>query len=222
MIQLRGGVKTCDPRLGHIPEWDDRSNAYLLRDVLPWDKKPRAKSWGLTSRLDQGQEGSCVGHGWAQWFNSAPKQHGLKHTDAVAIYKRAQELDEWAGSDYDGTSCLAGAKASKEKGLVKVYRWAKSLDDILLGLSWEGAVVMATSWYYGMYDADADGYVRVAGKPQGGHCYILRRNDPKHERALITNSWGRSWGIKGDAWITYKDLERLFDEDGQACLPTEK
>jgi C1A family cysteine protease len=36
------------------------------------------------------------------------------------------------------------------------------------------------------------------------------------------NSWGTRWARNGYAWLTFKDVERLLQEDGEAAAPTEQ
>ncbi len=68
----------------------------------------------------------------------------------------------------------------------------------------------------------------------GGHCTYLngsklkwRENvmhyEPKDlERELTVirgrNSWGSSWGINGDFYITLADLDKLLAQDGEAAV----
>jgi C1A family cysteine protease len=37
----------------------------------------------------------------------------------------------------------------------------------------------------------------------------------------MQNSWGKGWGQKGRAWITFNDLEALIEDYGEACVATE-
>jgi hypothetical protein len=221
MIQLKGGHTASDPRLGRIPQPDARNAQYPLSAVL--SSAPLVqKTWGLRGRLDQGQEGSCVGHGWAHRVNAEPHRHNLTHEDALTFYHQAQKLDAWPGEDYEGTSVLAGAQAVKRDGYLNVYRWARTLDEILLALAHEGPVVAGTPWLQDMFTPDAGGFLRVSGGVAGGHCWLLRGVDPLHERVRMSNSWGSSWGLKGDAWFTFADLQKLVDAGSEWCVPTER
>lgn len=203
--------------LDRVPSRDPRNRSFL-RSVT--GEPLVRKTWRLDYRLDQGQEGACVGFGWTHRLDAEPRRRRFHEPMAQDLYHRARQLDDWAGEDYEGTSVLAGAKAAQEKGLVISYRWAYELSPVLEALSHEGPVVMGTNWRTGMFDP-VDGYLQVTGSVAGGHCWLLRGIDPSKERVRMSNSWGRSWGLGGDAWITFADLEKLLTDDGEACIPIE-
>lgn len=222
MIQLRGAQLTSDPRLDRVQQWDARSRDYPVRALLRDVRKPRTRRWPVRPKLDQGREGACVGFGWTHWWAAAPREHRtVREGTAQAVYRRAQQLDEWAGEQYEGTSVLAGAKAASELGWVKEYRWAFGLDDVLLALSHHGPVVMGTVWLDGMYEPDARGRLHVTGSEVGGHCWLARGLDTRRRLVLARNSWGADWGRGGDFLITWDDLELLLHRGGEACVPVE-
>lgn len=204
--------------LDRLPSRDPR-NRNFLRAVT--GKPLVRKTWRLDYRLDQGQEGACVGFGWAHRLDAAPRRRHLNGLDAFAFYYRARELDEYPGEDYEGSSVLGGAKAVQEKGLISSYRWAYDLQNVLQALSHEGPVVMGTNWLADMFEPRTDGYLQVAGSLAGGHCWLLRGIDPAKGRVTMSNSWGRSWGLKGDAYLTFDDLGILLEDGGEACIPVE-
>src|SRR5688572_23619901 len=73
--------------------------------------------------LDQGAYPHCVGYAWRGWMMAAP----LMTKDgpaAAAIYHEAQHVDEWEGTNYDGTSVRAGAKVLASAGRINEYAWA--------------------------------------------------------------------------------------------------
>lgn len=230
--RLKGGFTATDARLGRVPHWDPSNNTYPVRAILADDAVPVSKTWRLDAnrKLDQAPRnrteapGTCVGHGWAHRRNASPIRDDLKHEDALAIFRYAQNADPWPGEwpEYDGTTVLAGAKAMKNFGWVSVYRWATTLQDILLAVSHEGPVVMGTWWTNDMFDPDSRGYVKPTGADAGGHCWIIRGISVKAEYVLCTNSWGLDWGLNGDFKMRWGDLETLFGRDGEACVPTEQ
>jgi len=130
-----------------------------------------------------------------------------------------QRADQWAGEDYEGTSVLAGAKIMKSFGYFDEYRWAFNLKDALLAVAYEGPIVIGVNWYEGMYDPSPKGYLKVEGENVGGHAILVSSVSVTLRRVTVWNSWGRSWGDEGRAFLTWDALERLLDEDGDACVP---
>src|SRR5439155_135215 len=92
--------------------------------------------------LNQGSTNSCVGHSCAHFIMAAPI---MSHTvDAIALWRRAQEIDEFAGNEgtNSGTSVRAGFKALRERNLITSdYRWANDADETLRFILTRGSVV---------------------------------------------------------------------------------
>jgi C1A family cysteine protease len=82
-------------------------------------------------------------------------------------------------------------------------------------------VVVGLNWYSSMFHPNAAGLIKVDGSLAGGHAFLLDGVSADREYFRIKNSWGRSWGRKGFALISFKDVERLLAEDGEACLAVE-
>jgi hypothetical protein len=233
-ITLAGSVQTNDPRLDRLPQFDEASRAYPARTLLSAEEQVRPiRSWTWTlpvllrqQPLDQGREGACVGFGWANELAARPYAiAGIEADDALWIYHRAQDLDEWPGSDYSGTSVLAGAKATQERGGLVEYRWGFTLDDVKRVVAWHGPVVLGLNWYTGMMRPDSDGRIRPTGDVEGGHCILMPRvRGPRYgtKRLRGTNWLWNSWGISNGwpwGWLTDDDLQRLLSEQGEACVP---
>lgn len=222
MYRMRDGSEVQDPRLGRLPQHDPRSLAYDIRDALTTKQllAPRSWTWGCPIRLDQGNVGSCVGNAVTHEAAARPKVvAGLTEVDALAVYHRAQELDEFAGTDYEGTSVLAGMKAGTERGWYIKYRWALNIDDLVAAIGWYGPAVLGINWYDGMMDVDPKGYVRPTGHLAGGHAILANGVNVTEHRVRLTNSWSRGWGWDGCAWLDIDDLARLLSEDGDAAIP---
>jgi hypothetical protein len=222
--------------LGRRVEFDDRSRGFPIRALLP--EGLRGRSWICKVVLDQDKndterdKNSCVGNGWAHELAASPVVvPGVDEPFAIRIYHEAQRRDQWPGEDYDGSSVLGGAKAVQAFGYMPEYRWAgvgstSVIDDVMLALSHHGPVVLGTNWLENMFDS-APSVLDVSGAVAGGHCYLargllLKPRFAKEPVVRIRNSWGRSWGVEGDAFIRVSDLERLLKDNGEACVPVRR
>lgn len=219
------------------PRFDERSKAYPVRDTIATPPKKRNKLWKIGPILDQGSEGACVGFGWSAEAFSTPVAVDLSRVRAdvprtpnqfaLNTYHTAQKLDEWSGEAYDGTSVLAGAKALQQFGLLKEYRWAFSIEDVVDTILAKGPVVLGIHWFDGMYEAP-NGVLSVSGPMVGGHCIAavgFRLASDKlggEDGIILQNSWGADWGMKGLAEIRVSDLAALLNEDGEACVPSRR
>jgi hypothetical protein len=218
-IILKGGHTTADPRLNRIPQFDPRSRSFPISELVA-GRKPRGYTWSCRAWLDQGQEGACVGFAWAHDVAARPQARPADEITARSIYRRAQQLDEWPGEQYSGTSVLAGAKATMEFGHLTEYRWAfGGVDDLALAVGYQGPAVLGVNWYENMARTDAEGMIRVGGDVLGGHAILCNGVSVKKRLFRLRNSWGLNWGISGDCFIGFDDMDRLLAEAGEACIP---
>lgn len=229
-MTLKDGTTPEDPRLGRLPHFDERSRAYPVMATLVAPAPPRSYTWSVPApTLDQGPDGSCVGHAWAHELLARPAAAtGVDHTFALErIYWEAQRIDPWDGGAYpggspfyEGTSVLAGAKVVQGLGAMAEYRWAFSIDELALAIGYKGPAVLGIPWYESMFDPDPDGRVHVAGDVAGGHAILCRGVSMRLQLFRLRNSWG-IWGLNGsgDCLISFDDLDRLLHEGGEACVP---
>jgi hypothetical protein len=232
MIQLRGGQVTHDPRLDRIREVDLRSLAYPVATVLPREAyaKPRSYSWSIPdpAPLDQGSEGACVGFGFTHDALARPViVENATNATARSWYHEAQDNDEWAGTGYEGTSVLAGAKVGVKRGFFSEYRWCLDIYDMAATVGYKGPVVIGVDWYSGMDSWDSDGFLKATGTIRGGHCVcvnkvrIVKADDTidfLRSYFTLTNSWSKSWGIDGRARLSFADMAKLFP-GADVCVP---
>lgn len=236
-ITLRGGYATLDQRCDRIPLYDEQSEAYPIRPLFAAEdlREPRSYSWAYT-QLDQGREGACTGFSVtmeaaarpAPYFGDPVRQPpDLASLDRIArdTYRRAQELDEWPGEEYEGSSVLAAMKAGQEQGWYDEYRWAlgpgpeAAAQDVIMALGYFGPVVMGTYWFEDMYEpVGEEGFLDATGEPIGGHAYVLTRYSKRYDAVWTPNSWGGH----GQGWIRRADLVKLLDMDGEACIPMKR
>lgn len=232
-------------KLGRVHIIDERDKNYPLSSALPparvaglghrywWD----SAWWG-----DQGQFPHCVAYSWMHFIEDGPTTHFYETRDfdpsylnesradkhqplfnPVTIYNEAQKIDAWPGEDYAGTSVRAGAEILRKLGVIAEYRWASSVDEVVSALLNLGPVVVGTWWYSDMFSPNAKtGLITATGSKAGGHAYILNGVNVKKKLIRIKNSWGRAWGKKGHAYISFDDLGKLLNDQGEACVAFEK
>lgn len=218
-IRLRGGAQTFDPRLDRVVQFDEESRNYPIRTLVE-GQGLRTKWWGHTVVLDQGREGACVGFAWAHELDATPVAiQGMTDARALEFYRRAQQIDEWPGENYSGTSVLAGAKAVQEQDYLDEYRWAFGVEDVLLTLSNHGPVILGINWYESMYSPDPNQYIRPGGRIAGGHAIEVIAYSHEAREIWLLNSWGPNWGWNGLCRMKVRDLDRLLSEDGEVCVP---
>lgn len=139
--------------------------------------------------------------------------------DAVSFYSDATKLDPFPGSyppDDTGSSGLAVAKALQRRGLITSYSHAFGLEHLLDALQL-APVLIGIGWHQSMFEPDAQGFVHPDGDVVGGHEVCVRGDDAKGS-VLVRNSWGSSWGLRGDFRIAYSDLAALLNDDGDATV----
>lgn len=175
--------------------------------------------------LDQGAQGTCVGHGWAQFGNTNPVDDHYTHEDALDIYLAATTNDgnpddpRKPGGGQQGASVRGGAQAMVQKGRLNGYAFAGSIDTVKAWVRSKGPVVFGTDWLTGMDNPDGNGLIHATGTYRGGHCYTVLAD--VGGLAKILNSWGAGWGKQGYAYISWADLGSLLNSGGEACTAVE-
>jgi len=224
---------------GWRPKHDPRSRNYPARALFAADAERRTQIWPCYARLDQGREGACVGFAVTHEVAAEPVAvRNVSNDIARAVYQRAQQLDQWPGEDYSGTSVNAGMKAGVERGWYGEYRWAFGEDDLALTVSYVGPVVIGVPWHEGMEKPDARGFVRPTGRVEGGHAICVKgyvvvqplrgawrrfwvslTGQAREDYYVLHNSWGADWGKGGDCYLRRSDMAALLRQDGEAAIP---
>lgn len=208
---------------GRHPEFDARSRQFPIRALIAKGTVPRSYTWSCPIVLDQGSTPACTGFSVTQEAAARPvKVPNLTNAIAQAVYRRAKQLDEWPGENYDGSSVLGAMKAGTERKWYKEYRWAFSIDDLVLAVGYKGPAVLGIEWYEGMSDPDAKGIIRPTGGLQGGHAILCNGYNIKTQLFRLHNSWGPSWGKNGECFISKADLATLLKREGEACIPVKR
>lgn len=218
------------PGLGRIPFEDPRDRAFPMAAMLPRTiVRPPYKYWPFpTTVLDQGDTGTCVGHGWKHKIMAPPGRTYKPNADptALTIYLESTKLDPWPENDNGdlqfGTSVRAGAKALKARGIIREYRWCWDLQTCVDFLLTSGPVVIGINFYDRMFRLDSAGFMRIGGGIAGGHCMLLIGANDRTRAVRGVNSWGPQFGQNGRFWMSYDDLSRLISEDGEICSAIEQ
>jgi hypothetical protein len=212
--------------LGRLVSKDERDKKYLL-SRRPEAAAKQYRYWKTQPALDQRDTSECVGYSAYQWLTAFPISNRPDFTP-TDLYRLAKANDEWPGSNYEGSSVRGAFKALKAKGYVSQYRWAPGSREIVDHLLTVGPVVVGTAWTVGMFMPDRLGCIDdVGGEVTGGHAYLLiganrKKSTPNGLGAVrILNSWGPSWAENGRAWMSFKFLDWLMKQDGEACTATE-
>jgi hypothetical protein len=224
--------------LGRLQAEDERDERFPMSAIMDPDMPTRTHRywWSSGWHGDQGNTPHCVAYSWLHWLADGPATSRTltgraappqPYDNPRRLYCEMQENDEWIGDcknhRYDGTSVRAGAKVLRAHGYVREFRWGWTLDDAVKALLTEGPIVAGTWWYRDMYFPDPDtGLIQIGrSRRMGGHAYVLNGVNAKRGIIRLKNSWGRSWGRNGHAFISFKDMERLILEDGEVCLALE-
>lgn len=196
---------------GRIVKPDARDAKYALKAA----RTARvSRTWNTRSlSLDQKQTPKCVAFAWAHWLYSPPVKNFF---DPTALYDACKATD--GIPEEDGTYVRAAAKILQRCGLISAYRWATTLNALVTTVLERAPVVVGTNWYEGMDDG---GLMTLEGDCLGGHAYLIVGANRKSCLFTIKNSWGPAWGDDGFAEISFADMERLLDEDGECCLAIE-
>lgn len=206
--------------LGRLPAADERDAHFRM--AIPPQALPEYKYYSTGPILNQGPYPHCVGYAWRQWLSSSLLKTKTGPM-AATIYAEAQEVDEWPGTDYAGTSVRAGAKVLQARGHIASYLWAWDVSTLRAWiLSGSGTVVVGSIWYDGMFKPDERGFLNLTGPQVGGHAYLLAGYSTDRDAFRIVNSWGRVWGEWGRAWISSTDMTTLLNQDGEAATAVEQ
>lgn len=228
--------------LGRRVEHDPRSVYYAV-GVRP-KSAISSVSWIRRAPVfDQGDLGSCTGNAAAGLVGTDTiNRHGLTVTPinlpsvvsvpvdealAVRVYSLATTLDEFSGQyppTDTGSSGIGVAKALAKLGLAGSYKHAFSISALQSALQ-TGPVMVGIKWLESMFSTTspdpATALVTVdrSSAVAGGHEFVVDAYDKALARYRMTNSWGLSWGVNGQAWFTEADLKWLLSDSGDVTQP---
>jgi hypothetical protein len=209
-------------KLGRIVNHDPRSKNFAFDTTdIPIISITHQR---LIPILDQGQVGSCTGNAGIGDINTQPftlntKVYSPDETGALKLYEAAQVIDgvvPYPVTD-NGSSGLSIAKALSKTGLISSYQHTFTLYDALKALT-QYPVITGINWYSEMFTPDPDGRVHPTGTIAGGHEVELYRIDAEKGRIWGHNSWGNSWGVNGDFYLTWADYATLLGQQGDTTV----
>lgn len=220
-------IPSQDPRLKRHVYHDSRSKRYAFdtsKLVVTSVVHPRA-----IPILDQGDLGSCTGNAGIgalatdPLYKTLPKnlKYPLNESGAISLYSDAEVID--GSGPYppnDNGSCgLSIAKALQNANIISGYQHTFTLDDALKALT-VTPIIVGINWYDSMSTPQKDGRVSPVGYIAGGHEIVAREIDAKNQRVWFDNSWGKSWGVNGRFYLTFKDFGTLLDQQGDVVAFT--
>lgn len=187
--------------------------------------------------LDQGREGACTGYGLAAVAHYLLRVRKIDpDTTPVSprmLYAIARRYDEWAGEDYEGSSCRGAMKGWYKHGVCADDIWKtgssapqvldhetaidavrrplgayfrvnhKSLVAMHAAITEVGILYASANVHTGWEKVRQDGYIRLEEGLLGGHAFAIVAYD--EDGFWIQNSWGVDWGFEGFAHISYED-----------------
>jgi len=230
----------------HVEKYPLRALALEVPSVA---EKGLGLPWWWKSH-DQGNRSACVGFGLSSERAITNHRQRLLATGqdvtyryaADWLYDEALKIDEWPGEADNGTSLRAGYEIlvmrghrrmqrgvigaeSYEQG-VTTYRWAQTIDEIRAAIYANLAVAIGVNWYASLFlpfqkvpGGESWVSIELGSQVAGGHCVCLYRMSDRRQAFRVMNSWGDSWE---PSWLSYKDMQRLLDEDGEAAVITDR
>lgn len=216
---------------GRIESPDARDSLFPVSAVITnIPSNLREKYWWADGWWgNQGSTTMCVAYSWLHYLEDGPVIQDAGDTTRVKplippakLYKESQLRDPWAGEQYAGTTVRAAAKILKDLGLIKEYRWADNITDVVNTLLTIGPMVVGTKWSGNMSKPDTRGIIKLGGQDMGGHAYLLDGVNLDKKVIRIKNSWGREWGREGFAFISIEDMAKLLSDGGEACVAFER
>jgi hypothetical protein len=179
-------------------------------------------------RINQGNEGTCVGHGDTNLLMAGASEHRTypefateesAHQFARKLYFETTGDATYKQGAYPRDAC---AKLL-EWGLIDSYWSVPQVDDVITTLLTFGPVGLTLPWYVSMYDNQASMSkvygnwwikVNLESEHVGYHWIVatgvdLDPDDGAPPWLRLENSWGSGWGFNGTGRLTVENFRLL-------------
>lgn len=210
---------------------DPRDYLFASRPLAPAAAAIDRKFYTMVNpdfRINQGNEGTCVGHGDTNLLMAGASEHKaypdfqteeLAHQFARRLYLEASGDTTYKQGMQPRDAC---AKLL-DWGLIDSYWSVPQVDDVITALLTYGPVGLTLPWYFSMYDNQASMSkvygnwwikVNMDSDLAGYHWVVatgvdLDPDDGAPPWFRIENSWGSGWGYNGTGRLTVENFRRL-------------
>lgn len=213
--------------MGWQPGKGRRWSAFRASDVIAIDAPgPDIRYWNASNWWgDQGYTSECTIYSWLHVLHDGPITHKRvsKPMDSpTRLYQLGQDHDGTPRTDMDsGLTSDAAAWVMLSEGYIGEYRWATHLDEVVECVRKAGPGTLGSWWPQGMDDPDERGFVKYEGTMRGGHQYKIDGVNTRKKFFRFKNSWGRAWGRKGFAYMTFDTMRAILNDGGEFCIARE-
>lgn len=176
-------------------------------------------------RMDQGAEGTCVGHAITNVCLAGPTPHrnfpAFETVNKAHLWARQLYFDATGDATYqEGAYPRDACQVLLDRGMVDSYWRVSSLDDIQTCLLTFGPLSVSWPWYNSMFNTNVDAHgnhwLRYdIGSGLAGYHEIaltaidLAPDDGSPPFVRLENSWGPMWAQNGTARVTIDQLKLL-------------
>jgi hypothetical protein len=214
--------------MGWQPGTGTKAHLYRAADVLVTPPTaPDIRYWNASGWWgDQGMTSQCTIYAWLHVMHDGPITHrGIlaPMANPTLLYQKGQDIDGTPRSDVDsGLTSDASAQVMLKEGYIGEYRWARDVDEVVECIRVAGPGTLGSWWPEGMDDPDPlTGFVTYTGRKRGGHQYKVDGVNTRRRFFRMKNSWGRGWGRKGFAYLSFDTMRAILEDGGEFCIARE-